>query len=86
MWRRLVEAETGSLARPSQMPPNRLITLLEQAVAFQIENGRYRAKASGNSGALRSCPPSVQEYCWIGLKFRLTLAARLGRPVSVRPC
>ncbi|CBJ33816.1 conserved unknown protein [Ectocarpus siliculosus] len=41
---RLVEAETVSLAHPSQMPPNRLVTLLEQAVAFQIESGRYNPK------------------------------------------
>ncbi|CAN0064635.1 unnamed protein product, partial [Ectocarpus sp. 4 AP-2014] len=41
----LVEAETVSLAHPSQMPPNRLVTLLEQAVAFQIESGRYNPKA-----------------------------------------
>ncbi|CAM9652501.1 unnamed protein product, partial [Scytosiphon promiscuus] len=44
---RLVEAETGSLAQPSPiMPPNRLMTLLEQAVAFQIDSGRYHPKAS----------------------------------------
>ncbi|CAM9473591.1 unnamed protein product, partial [Hapterophycus canaliculatus] len=42
---RLVEAETGSLAQPSpMMPPNRLMTLLEQAVAFQIDSGRYHPK------------------------------------------
>lgn len=45
-WCSLVEAETGTLARPSPMPPNRLMTLLEQAVAFQIDSGRYHPKAS----------------------------------------
>lgn len=43
---RLVEAETGSVAHPSPMPPNRLMTLLEQAVAFQIDSGRYHPKVS----------------------------------------
>eukprot|EP00903_Cladosiphon_okamuranus_P005849 g5788.t2 len=49
---RLVEAETGSLARPSQMPPNRLMTLLEQAVAFQIESGRYHPKVAPRASTL----------------------------------
>lgn len=57
---RLVEAETGSLARPAQMPPNRLMTLLEQAVAFQIESGRYHPKASPSSfGCLPGLPPPL---------------------------
>lgn len=37
--------EDGSLARPAEMPSNRLMTLLQQAVAFQIERGRYHPKA-----------------------------------------
>lgn len=56
--RRLVEAETGSLAQPSpMMPPNRLMTLLEQAVAFQIDSGRYHPKV-GNG----------QAFCFVAFK------------------
>lgn len=42
---RVVEMEDGSLARLAEMPSNRLMTLLQQAVAFQIERGRYHPKA-----------------------------------------
>ena len=42
--RRFVELETGTLAHPSPMPPDRLMTLLQQAVSFQIDSGRYHPK------------------------------------------
>lgn len=50
---RFVEVETSSLAHPTEMPPNRLVTLLQQAVAFQIDRGRYHPKASS------ACVPLV---------------------------
>ncbi|CAM9749876.1 unnamed protein product, partial [Ascophyllum nodosum] len=49
---RAVEVEAGSLAPPSEMPPNRLVTLLQQAVAFQIEKGRYHPKVIPQASTL----------------------------------
>lgn len=43
---RLVEVETGTIAHANHMPPNRLVTLLQQAVAFQIGSGRFHPEAS----------------------------------------
>eukprot|EP00752_Nemacystus_decipiens_P018196 g16325.t1 len=68
---RLVEAETGSLARPAQMPPNRLMTLLEQAVAFQIESGRYHPKTTPRASTLARdyrCPavPDCARHVYTG--------------------
>ncbi|CAN0155501.1 unnamed protein product, partial [Ectocarpus fasciculatus] len=34
------------------MPPNRLVTLLEQAVAFQIDSGRYNPKMTPRASTL----------------------------------
>lgn len=48
---RMVEVETGAQAHANAMPPNRLVTLLQQAVAFQIQSGRYHPKVGVMRGS-----------------------------------
>lgn len=64
---RFVEVETSSLAHPTEMPPNRLVTLLQQAVAFQIDRGRYYPKASS------ACVPLVAFCTQNGLLVTRTI-------------
>ncbi|CAM9753354.1 unnamed protein product, partial [Discosporangium mesarthrocarpum] len=49
---RLVEVESGAALNEAPMPPNRLVTLLQQAVAYQVEFNRYHPQGPPRVGSL----------------------------------
>ncbi|EME26021.1 hypothetical protein Gasu_63220 isoform 2 [Galdieria sulphuraria] len=70
-FQRLLDFEVTDTSAPVQVPPSRLVQLLQQAVAYQIEFSRYHPKAAPRIKTLLEdyhcfVLPNREKQCFVG--------------------